>query len=267
MNLEYYKTPNGILYNGDCLEIMSNIPSESIDLIFADPPYNVGKDYGETWDDNLPDEVYLQWVDSWIKEGFRLLKDTGSFFLLINTKFGHKIANILDKYGNYRNTIIWMKRCSPIQSNRYLAKNYRFLLFYSKADKYKFYPDIIRVPHRYYPGDIIPGRNPKGRRLDDVWDDISELVGGYCIQSEVIRYSKTQKMVLPPQCPEKVISRTVILTTDINDTVLDPFMGMGTTAAVAEKGDRKWVGIEINPNYCSWVVKRLEPILSQRKLF
>lgn len=263
---EYFRTENEVLYCGDCLDVMTKMQSESIDLIFADPPYNVGKDYGETWNDNLPEQEYLNWVELWVREGFRLLKDTGSFFLLINSKNGHKVANILDKYGYHRNAIIWMKHSAPLIGTKNLAKGYRILYFYSKSDNPKFYYDAIKVSHRYKPGDIIPGRNPAGRNLDDIWDDITELVAGYLIQPEVVRYPNTYKPVSPQQCPKKLVRRVILLSTDIGDTILDPFMGMGTTAVVAEENNRKWVGIEINPEYCEWSVKRLKPIVLQGKL-
>ena len=267
-NIEY-KTPLGTLYNSNCLEIMSKLSSDSIDMVFADPPYNVGKDYGETYDDSLPESEYFNWVENWIKEGFRLLKDTGSFYFLINSKTAFKVAPILDKYGRQINAIIWIKKAAPIQGERNLAKNYRILLFYVKTSNYKFYPDIIRVPHRFEPyRKYTPEiRNPEGRRLDDTWEDITELVSGYLIQPEVVRHSGSKQPVLPQQCPEEIVRRAISLSTDKSDIVLDPFMGMGTTAVVAEKNNRKWIGMEINPKFCKLIEKRLELVWRQQKLF
>lgn len=241
---------------GDCLEIMKEMPNESIDLIFADPPFNKGKDYGNLVNDNRED--YFEWCEKWIRLCFNKLKPTGSFYLMNNSKNIYKIATMMDKFGIFQNQIIWQKHMSPTPQKTRFPKNYQPILFYTKNKKgYYFNPESERVPHTYKPNKILPKRNSKGRRINDIWEDIVELTGGYLAPKEALLISGTKQRVCCQQTPEAILRRIILASSREDDVVLDPFLGVGTTAVICKELKRKYIGIDINAQYCKYSKERV----------
>lgn len=119
---------------GDCIDIMAEIPNDSVDIVFADPPFNLGKDYGDTSNDSRSD--YAEWCEAWIGECFRILKPTGSFFHMNYPDNMPKIWPIMSKYGTFRNCIIWKNTKMPTK-NKFVV-GYQPILFYTKGDNYTF---------------------------------------------------------------------------------------------------------------------------------
>lgn len=248
-----YKTELGVLFDGDCLEVLPTLDDEIIDTVFADPPFNLNKQYGEKSKDNRPEAEYLNWCYKWIDECTRLLKPGGALFIYNlprwNIMFG---AYLINKGLEFRHDIaIEMKNGLPIQGKLYPA--HYSLLYFTKSKPKTFRK--IRTPIetcRHCGGEVKDygghrdAMNPKGVNLKDVWLDIPP-----------VRHwkfkSKTRKA---NALSTKLLDRVVELTTLPNDVVLDPFGGSGTTYAVCEKKRRRWIGVELD--FADEIISRIE---------
>jgi len=227
------------------MEILPSIEKESIDTIFADPPFNLSKDYGNKFSDNLTDKTYLDWCRSWLGECIRVLKPGGSLFLYNLPKWNVYLGGFLnDKELEFRHWIaIEHKSSLPISGRLYPA--HYSLLYYSKGKPSRF--RRIRTPIetcRHCGGEIRDygghrnAMNPNGVNLKDVWTDIPP-----------VRHRKFKSDKRPANAlSTKILERVVEMSSLPGDLVLDPFGGSGTTFAVCEQRHRHWIGIEIeNP--------------------
>lgn len=248
-----FKTPHGCLYNEDSLKLMKTLPSNSFDLIFADPPFNLGKKYESKIDDSLEKQKYLEWTERWIVDCIRLLKRGGSFFIWNLPKWNIYIANILDKYLNYRDWIaVDIKYGLPIK-NRFYPSHYS-LLYYVKGTKPNtFNNERIPLDVCNYCGHELKDyggykkkMNPSGVNLSDVWKDI------YPVRHKKFKNRRSNEL------PLKLLDRIISISTNPGDTVFDPFGGSGTTYIAAEILHRKWIGSEIGP--IDPIVKRFEKL-------
>lgn len=247
-----YKTKKGILYNANCLEILPKLKSSSIDTIFADPPFNLKKSYGKKTSDNLTDEEYLEWTEKWLKECVRLIKPGGSFFIYNLPKWNIPIGNLLSGFGLTFKHWVAINITFSLPINNRLYPSHYSLLYYTKGKPKTF--NKVRTPIktcRHCNGDIKDygghkkHMNPNGVNLTDVWDDIPP-----------VRHKKYKNNLRSAnQLSTKLLNRVIQISTVPGEKVLDPFGGSGTTYAVCEALNRKWVGIEIND--CTPIIKRL----------
>ncbi|ELB49872.1 MULTISPECIES: DNA-methyltransferase [Enterococcus] len=235
-----FRTDFGKLYNEDSLLLMKEMESDSIDLIFADPPFNLGKKYDSLINDKLDHESYLRWNEQWIKECVRILKPGGSMFIWNIPKWSIPTANILGKYLTLRHWIaVDMKYGLPIPNKLYPA--HYSLLYYTKGPKPNtFHPDRLplevckKCGHELKDyGGYKNRMNPKGVSLSDVWHDI------YPVRHA--KYKNRQSNELPIKLLERIIS----MASEEGDLIFDPFGGSGTTYVVAEALKRHWIGSEI----------------------
>jgi site-specific DNA-methyltransferase (adenine-specific) len=230
----------GRLYQGDCLELMAAIPDESVDLVFADPPFNLNKDYGRRINDALKTEEYLAWCETWVKESVRLIRPGGSFWLYNLPKWNIELGHFLNSAGmDFRHWVaIDIKFGMPIQ-NRLYPSHYS-LLYYTKGKPARFErPRLPIAVCRHCGGDIKDyggHRNklhPDGINLTDVWTDIPP-----------VRHAKTKNRGAN-ELSEKLLARVLTISSEPGDVVFDPFGGSGTTYAVAEQMHRHWLGVEL----------------------
>lgn len=246
-------TDRGALFNEDCIDFLGRVSDESVDTVFADPPFNLGKVYGPRVNDEISEAEYVDWGRAWIDECIRVLKPGGSFFLYNlprwNVVFG---AHLGTKGMDFRHWIaISIKAGLPIPGRLYPA--HYSLLYYTK-DKPKTFRKI-RTPIetcRHCGGEIKDygghrgAMNPDGVNLTDVWTDVPP-----------VRHRKFKsKKRGSNQLSTKLLERVVHLSTEEGDLVLDPFGGSGTTFDVAEQHDRYWVGSEIES--CDVIAERLQ---------
>ncbi|MEN3028117.1 MAG: site-specific DNA-methyltransferase [Aquificaceae bacterium] len=235
------------VYLGDCIEVMRTFPEESVDLVFADPPFNIGVKY-DRWKDNLHYDEYIEWSKKWIGQCFRVLKKTGSIYVAIGDEFAAEIALILKQTGFYmRNWIIWYYTFGQHQKRKF-TRSHTHILYFTKDEKeFTFNTDAIRVPSARQLVYSDKRANPKGRVPDDVWifprvcGTFKERVGNH-----------------PCQMPEKLLERVMLASSKEGDVVLDPFGGTGTTAVVARRLKRHFITIELSPVYYESIIKRLE---------
>ena len=246
----------GKVIQGDALRVMGKIPDNSIDMTFADPPFNLKKTYNQYADDREVDE-YLAWCEDWIHEMVRVTKPSGSIFVHNIPKWLTFFAGYLNKEALFRHWIAWNAMGAP--RGKTLLPTHYGILWYVKSRNFKFYD--IRAPHARcrtcnglfadYGGkkNII---HPYGTLVSDLWTDIHR-----------IRHN-SRRDNHPCQLPEPLLERLILMTTDEDDIVLDPFAGTGTTSVAAEKLGRKHIGIDIDNNYVDISNSKLDNIIMTR---
>jgi len=243
----YYQDKWVTIYHADCREVLPDLPK--VDLIFADPPFNVGKKYGETTD-NRSD--YYEWCEAWIAECFDVLNNTGSLYLMTIPRHLEKLYPMLASYGVFINEIHW-RNVSACHSKRGFWNTYQPILFYGKTKEYKFntYAQVRKNMNRWT--EWFTGA--KGQ-MQDYWDDIPFIYAGSIRHKEAIMKPLTNKKVHPCQMPTELAARAIMFSSEEGDTVLDPFMGIGTVPFTARKLNRKSIGIEIEERYCEIAARR-----------
>jgi site-specific DNA-methyltransferase (adenine-specific) len=249
-----FTTGLGALFRGDCLAVLPRIRDGSVDTIFADPPFNLGKDYGHNTDDLRPDDAYLDWCRRWLAECVRILRPGGSLFVYHLPKRNILLGAHLVALGmDFRHWIaVEMSTCLPIDGR--LHPSHYSLLYFSMGQPNTF--QRIRTPVRtcrHCGGEIKDygghrgALNPNGITLKDVWTDITP-VRHRSFKSEDHRANALST---------KLLDRVVEMSTAEGDLVFDPFGGSGTTFRVCEKKGRRWIGIEIEPEAVAAIVARL----------
>jgi site-specific DNA-methyltransferase (adenine-specific) len=249
----HHLTEIGALYAGNCMKVLPLIRNGVVDTVFADPPFNIGKQYGKNTDDSLPDTHYVDWCKEWLRECVRILKPGGSLFLYNLPKWNILLgAFLLEQELDFRHWIaIEMSACLPIAGR--LHPSHYSLLYYSKGKPNTFRrirTPILTCRHcgkelKDY-GGHRGAMNPNGVTLKDVWSDIPP-----------VRHWKFKSRNRTANAlSTKLLDRVIIMSTNPGDLVVDPFGGSGTTFAVCENKHRHWIGSEID--YADDIVDRLE---------
>ena len=247
------------IIQGDCLELFKNIPDNSVDMTFADPPFNLKKKY-TSYNDSLEFQEYLNWCEQWIYEMVRVTKPTGSIFLHNIPKWLTYYATFLNKFAHFKHWISWDAPTAPMGKS--LQPAHYGILFYGKKEKgTKIYE--LRYPHKRdrKQGFLLKdygGKkdklHPFGPLVSDVWTDIHR-----------IKHNK-KRDPHPCQLPIHLLDRLILLSTDENDIVLDPFSGTGTTAISAKRLGRNYIGFELDKEYVEISRKKLEAVEPNYKL-
>lgn len=245
-NCPQHSFPENTILCGDCLELLPMLPPGSVDLVFLDPPYNLGFDYGDgPHADRLPAADYLSFVRTVLRNCVRLLHRSGSLWVLVPERWADEVGTMLSRLLSRRNRIIWRETFGQYREDRF-ASGHRHL-FYHVADPHccTWEPDAIRIPSaRMHAGD----KRAAGPRVpDDVWDDIARLVGN----------ARERVGWHPCQLPEALLERLLLCCTRPGQLVLDPMAGSGTTLRVAQYLGRRYLGIEQNRDYVEKIRRRL----------
>lgn len=231
------------VHNIDCIELMQSMRSSSVQMIFADPPFNLNKKY-TSYRDNLPFEEYIQWTETWLNEAYRILKSDGSLFVYNIPKLLTYTSSILNQFAEFRHWIAWNSNGQPL--GKTLQPAHYGILFYTKTRNSKFYD--VRAPHKkcrkcdVYLKDYGGKehlRHEFGYQVSDVWDDIHR-----------IRHNSRRIDAHPCQLPIHLIERMILMTTDENDIVFDPFCGGGSAAVAAKQMGRRYIGSDVDQGYC-----------------
>jgi site-specific DNA-methyltransferase (adenine-specific) len=247
------------IHHGDCLELFKQIPDESVDVTFADPPFNLKKGYN-SYGDNLALQQYLAWCEQWINEMVRVTKPTGSIFLHNIPKWLTYYASFLNQIADFKHWISWDAPTAPM--GKTLQPNHYGILFYAKSSKHhKFYE--VRYPHkrdrksRYLSKDYggkKGGLHPFGPLISDVWTDIHR-----------VKHNKYRDEH-PCQLPVHLLERIILMASDEGDVILDPFNGTGTTAIAAKRLGRNYIGFELDEKYVQITKQKLAQEESNSKL-
>ena len=239
---------------GDCLEVLPTFSKPAFNLVFVDPPYNIGIDYGHGKQaDRLQPVEYLGRMTRLIAECHRLLVPTGSLWFLVPERWADEIGRILTQHLPRRNRIIWRETFGQYREDRF-PPGHRHLFWHVKdSTATPFYADEIRVPSRRMEAGDKRAAGP--RVPDDVWE-IPRLVGNSVERIETH----------PCQLPEALLERVIRCSTQCGDSILDPMAGTGTTLRVAQRLGRRFVGIEQQETFTKLIEQRLaQPI--QQQLF
>ncbi len=246
------QTPLGQLYESDCIDVMQQLEAESVDLAFADPPFNLGKHYRSNINDSLASHEYLEWCKGWLDEMVRVLKPGGALFLWNLPKWNLPLGGYLGEHLTFRHWIaVDIKYSLPINGRLY-PSHYSLLYFVKGGKPAIFHPDRLPVPCcRHCGGELRDyggykdKMNPKGVSLSDVWTDIPPV--------RHAKYKKRDANALSL----KLMDRIITMASDPGSLVLDPFGGSGTTYVAAELTGRKWVGSEL---HCEDILQRFESL-------
>jgi len=246
------KCLNNIL-NQDCIRGMEDLPDNSIDLIIADPPYGLDKDFGND-SDKVKGEEYLEFSKKWTDIAIRKLKDNGSLYIFLTWQYTPEVFSLLKKSLVMLNEIIWDRRVPSMGgSTRRYSSVHDNIGFFAKGKKHYFDIDSIRIPYdpetkKARTRSIFVGKPwlEKGCNPKDVW-----------VNSRIHRQDP-EREDHPTQKPLLIIERMIRASCPPNGVVLDPFMGTGTTAVASAINKRNFVGFEINPKYHSMSLKRVK---------
>jgi site-specific DNA-methyltransferase (adenine-specific) len=238
-----FRTARGVLYQADCLALFAALKDESIDCIFADPPFNLGKIYGKvgTVNDDLTRQQYLDWCYSWIDESVRVVTPGGAIFIYILPQWGFHFAARLEARGMlFRHWIALSMKGSFPRGNKLYPAHYA-LLYFTKGTPRTFTKARVPVPVCRHCGKDVKDYgghrkylNPAGLSLTDFWDDTSPA-----------RHSKFKARWHVNELKPMIPGRCIEIATKKNDLVLDPFGGGGSTFEAAERAERYWLGTEI----------------------
>jgi site-specific DNA-methyltransferase (adenine-specific) len=226
----------------DCIAVLQDIPDNSVDVCFADPPFNLDKKY-TSYRDQHPTDRYLKWCEQWLQELVRVTKPTGTILVHNIPRWLTYYAAILNQHAYFRHWIAWDAMSTPL-GKTLLPAHYGILYYTKQLKDFKYYD--IRVPHKkcrvcdaYIKdyGGKKDQMHPFGTLASDVWTDIHRI-------KHAVRRDEH-----PCQLPIPLLERLVLMSSDEGDIVLDPFLGTGTSAIAAKAMGRQYIGIDVDPEY------------------
>ena len=249
--------PENKIILGDNLAVLPKLKKGSVDLLIVDPPYNLKKNFGDLAFKQTDAESYAVYTRRWLEAALPLLSPTASVYVCCDWQSGLVIGQVLGEYLHVRNRITWQR-----EKGRGAARNWKNgmedIWFATVSDEYTFDLDAVKLRRKVLTPYVKDGQprdwqeDPEsGVKFRDTcpsnfWDDIS-----------VPYWSMAENTAHPTQKPEKLIAKLLLASSREGDLVLDPFLGSGTTAVVAKKLGRRFIGIEQDPTYCVWAQKRL----------
>lgn len=255
---------NGLLFQGDSIEWIKQLPENSIDMIFADPPYNIKK---ADWDKFESQEQYIDWSLQWIKEAARVLKPTGSLFICGFTEVLADLKHPAMRYFKGCKWLIWHYK-NKANLGYDWGRSHESILLLRKSKTFTMNIDMVRIPYNEhtlkYPShpQAETSQYANGKARDSDW--VPNPLGAK--PKDVIEIPTTcngmgEKTKHPTQKPEELLRKFILAASNPGDIVLDPFAGSGTTLVVAEQLGRQWLGCEINPEYNRWAIERIDHVL------
>lgn len=256
-----FTTQLGILYKEDAIEFLKSLDSNSVDLIFADPPYNIRK---AEWDCFSSQKEYLDWSYLWIKEAHRVLKKTGSLYVCGFSEILADIKWISSDLFKGCKWLVWFYR-NKANLGKDWGRSHESILHLRKTKDFYFNIDEVRIPYNdhtlKYPkrSQAETSQYANGKKYEDyIWEpnplgakpkDVLEI--------PTISNSSWERYEHLTQKPVELLRKVILSSSNPGDLILDPFGGSGTTYAVAEAYDRKWIGTELDERHCEIIKERL----------
>ncbi len=253
------------IINEDLMDVVDFLPDKFVDLLFIDPPYNLTKKFNERIFKEMDLQDYEDWLDSWLSKLIKVLKENSSIYICGDWKSSFSIFKVASKYFQVRNRITWER-----EKGRGAKSNWKNctedIWFFTNSSDFTFNVDKVKIRRKVFAPYKDELRNPKDWELkkdgkfrdtspSNIWTDIS-----------VPFWSMPENTEHPTQKPEKLLAKIILASTNKGDLVFDPFVGSGTTAVVAKKLGRKYVGVEIDEVYCSLALKRLDIAETEKKI-
>ena len=250
--IEKFGADNHIIYCGDVIECFSEVPDNSIDLVFADPPYNIGKDFDGLLD-KFDEVEYIEWMSKWIKEIDRVITPTGTVYLMNSTQNFADMDFICRDYFNILSRIVWSYDSSGVQAKKKFGSCWEPILHMVKNEKkYTFnYKDIMIEAKTGAKRELIDYRKSppqpynKTKVPSNVWDFTR------------VRFTMDEYENHPTQKPIKLLERIILASSNEGDVVLDPFGGSFTTGAASKNLNRKFIGFDVNIDYVKIGIRRM----------
>jgi site-specific DNA-methyltransferase (adenine-specific) len=259
----FYTHPHGEIWVGDALSWLKSLATASVDLIFADPPYNVKK---AEWDNFESQQEYIAWSLQWISEAARVLKSTGTLYICGYSEILSDLKLPASRFFQGCRWLVWHYKNKANLGTDW-GRSHESILHFRKSDKFTFNIDDVRIPYGNhtlkYPAhpQAETSQYGKGNNKGRLWHPHPNGAK----PKDVIEVPTTcngmhEKTPHPTQKPEALLRKFVLASSNLGDLVIDPFLGSGTTAVVAEQLKRKWKGCDISPEYCQWAAKRIEQV-------
>jgi site-specific DNA-methyltransferase (adenine-specific) len=259
----YLDHPNGRLWVGDSIVWLRSLEPESVDLVFADPPYNIGK---ADWDQFDSHDDYVSWSLSWIELAARVLKQHGSLYVCGFSEILADLRRPAAKYFRGCKWVIWFYKNKANLGNDW-GRSHESIIHFRKSKEFTFNADSVRIPYGNHtlkypvhpqaessqyakgkPGAKDWTPHPRGAKPKDVFE------------IPVTSNGMAEKTPHPTQKPEELLRKLILASSNQGDLVMDPFAGSGTTLVCAEQLRRRWAGCDTNPEYCSWAAIRLQRV-------
>ncbi len=260
--------PENQLLQGDCVELMRQLPAGCVELAFADPPFNIGYHY-DIYQDRRRDEEYLDWSRRWMGEVVRVLSPQGTFWLAIGDEYAAELKWIATRELGLvcRNWVVWYYTFGVHCKTKFSRSHAHLFYFVKHPKQFTFNDQEIRVPSARQLVYADARANPRGRVPDDTWI-LRPQDAPWAFRSEedtwyfprVCGTFKERATWHSCQMPEQLLGRIIRCCSNPGELVLDPFAGSGTTLAVAKKLGRRWLGMELSPRYAQEAQKRLDSI-------
>ncbi|MBO4938477.1 MAG: site-specific DNA-methyltransferase [Oscillospiraceae bacterium] len=249
---------------GDTFAVMPLLPRNYVDLVIADPPYNLTKAFNGTTFSKKTVAEYEEYTRKWLSLVYPLMKEDASIYVCCDWETSLIIGRVLGEFFTIRSRITWQR-----EKGRGAAANWKNGLedvwFATKSDKYTFNLDAVKIRKKVIAPYKVDGKpkdwdetvdgNYRNTCPSNFWDDIT-----------IPFWSMPENTAHPTQKSEKLIAKIMLASSNPSDVVFDPFLGSGTTSVVAKKLGRNYIGIEANEQYCVWAEKRLEMADSEKSI-
>lgn len=241
---------------GNTLEVCALLPEKSMDLIIADPPYNLTKSFNGTVFSKKKESDYEEYTRQWLSAIQPLLKENGSLYVCCDWESSLVIGRVINEFFQVRNRITWQR-----EKGRGAKANWKNgmedIWFATNGNDYTFHLDAVKIRKKVIAPYRVGGKpkdweeTARGNYRDtcpsNFWDDIT-----------IPFWSMPENTAHPTQKPEKLIAKLILASSNEKDVVFDPFLGSGTTSVVAKKLNRHYIGVEMETQYCAWAEQRLE---------
>lgn len=259
----FYKHPNGNLFSGNSIDWLKTLDDGSVDLIFADPPYNIKK---ADWDNFESQEEYIRWSMQWIEPAARILKPQGSLYICGFSEILADLKHPASKLFKSCRWIVWHYKNKANLGNDW-GRSHESILHLRKSKEFKLNIDNIRIPYGEhtlkYPShpQAETSQYGNGKNSDHIWEpnplgakpkDVLEI--------PTTSNGMTEKTPHPTQKPEELLRKIILASSAEGDIVLDPFCGSGTTPVCCEQLKRKWIACDLSAEYLDWAVNRIEMV-------
>jgi site-specific DNA-methyltransferase (adenine-specific) len=253
MDIRSFGDEDHKVFQGDAIAVLDLVPAESVNLIFADPPYNIGKRFGDFVDTWETDEAYAEWCMTWLDKCIEKLAPNGSLYVMSSTQCIPFLDILLRKKLNILSRIVWSYDSSGVQAKNHFGSMYEPILFCVKnKEDYVFNSKDI----------LVEAKTGSQRKLIDYRKAIptpynTQKVPGNVWEFPRVRYRMEEYEEHPTQKPEALLERVISASSNVGDVVMDPFSGTFTTGAVAKRLNRKTINIELNIDYVEIGLRRL----------
>jgi adenine-specific DNA-methyltransferase len=249
---------------GDVLEVLRAFPDDSVDLTVTSPPYNIGKEYEQ----NRPLLEYTEWCRGWLAEVYRVTKPTGSLWLNLGyievegRGRAVPLAYLLWNQSQFflHQEVVWHYGAGVAARRAFSPRNEKWLWFLKDPSRFTFNLDAVRDPDVKYPRQKKNGKlkcNPLGKNPGDVWI-IPKVTSG-------AGRASPERTNHPAQFPLAVVKRIILASSNVEELVLDPFAGSGSTLVASVQTQRRCIGVEIRPDYCALAERRIKSTLERHR--